>query len=565
MSNFVVSSLKYRPKDFDSVVGQDHVTKTLKNSIIENKIPSALLFCGPRGVGKTSCARIYAKEINSESVQNLENPDYSFNIFEIDAASNNKTDDIRDLIEKVRIPPQIGKYKVYIIDEVHMLSKQAENAFLKTLEEPPPHIVFILATTEKNKILPTILSRCQIYDFNRIKDSEINNCLKDICKKEGFEFEDEAVSIISRKSDGSLRDSLTILDRIVSFTNKNITTEKTSALLNILDNESYLNISKNIFEKDLISSIISFNKICEKGFNEKDFLTGLASHFRNILVSKSNESHSLFEFSSEIMNSFIEQGNMISNSELVDYITIVESSIFKYNQVENKKLLVEITLMKLCKVNQSNQINHKTVEKKKDDLGKSILDSKIEKNELPKKISIKIDTKTEKIKDLNIDSEVEPKKIENPEISALSLSSLKLKKEVNIEKEKGKGNKISLENKFDLDALKLYWKKYSKNLSEKGNNSLSSLMEISEPSIFEENKILFNVPSKSNKKEIDLDRENICDFLKSNLKNDQIVLEVNIDESINKEYYSTPQEKFDKLNEINPILNEFKKDLKLDL
>lgn len=565
MSNFVVSSLKYRPKDFDSVVGQDHVTKTLKNSIIENKIPSALLFCGPRGVGKTSCARIYAKEINSESVQNLENPDYSFNIFEIDAASNNKTDDIRDLIEKVRIPPQIGKYKVYIIDEVHMLSKQAENAFLKTLEEPPPHIVFILATTEKNKILPTILSRCQIYDFNRIKDSEINNCLKDICKKEGFEFEDEAVSIISRKSDGSLRDSLTILDRIVSFTNKNITTEKTSALLNILDNESYLNISKNIFEKDLISSIISFNKICEKGFNEKDFLTGLASHFRNILISKSNESHSLFEFSSEIMNSFIEQGNMISNSELVDHITIVESSIFKFNQVENKKLLVEITLMKLCKVNQSNQINDKTVQKKKDDLGKSILDSKIEKNEQPKKISIKIDTKTEKIKDLNIDSEIEPKKIENPEISALSLSSLKLKKEVNIEKEKEKGNKIPLENKFDLDTLKRYWKKYSNNLSEKGNNSLSSLMEISEPLIFEENKILFNVPSKSNKKEIDLDRENICDFLKLNLKNDQIVLEVNIDESMNKEYYSTPQEKFDKLNEINPILNEFKKDLKLDL
>ena len=565
MSNFVVSSLKYRPKDFDSVVGQDHVTKTLKNSIIENKIPSALLFCGPRGVGKTSCARIYAKEINSESVQNLENPDYSFNIFEIDAASNNKTDDIRDLIEKVRIPPQIGKYKVYIIDEVHMLSKQAENAFLKTLEEPPPHIVFILATTEKNKILPTILSRCQIYDFNRIKDSEINNCLKDICKKEGFEFEDEAVSIISRKSDGSLRDSLTILDRIVSFTNKNITTEKTSALLNILDNESYLNISKNIFEKDLISSIISFNKICEKGFNEKDFLTGLASHFRNILISKSNESHSLFEFSSEIMNSFIEQGNMVSNSELVDHITIVESSIFKYNQVENKKLLVEITLMKLCKVNQSNQINDKTVEKKKDDLGKSIQDSKIEKNEPPQKINTKIDTKREKIKDLNIDSEIEPKKIENPEISALSLSSLKLKKEVNIEKEKEKENKIPLENRFDLDALKLYWKKYSKNLSEKGNNSLSSLMEISEPSIFEENKILFNVPSKSNKKEIDLDRENICDFLKSNLKNDQIVLEVNIDESMNKEYYSTPQENFDKLNEINPILNEFKKDLKLDL
>jgi len=565
MSNFVVSSLKYRPKDFDSVVGQDHVTKTLKNSIIENKIPSALLFCGPRGVGKTSCARIYAKEINLESVQNLENPDYSFNIFEIDAASNNKTDDIRDLIEKVRIPPQIGKYKVYIIDEVHMLSKQAENAFLKTLEEPPPHIVFILATTEKNKILPTILSRCQIYDFNRIKESEINSCLKDICKKEGFEFDNEAISIISRKSEGSMRDSLTILDRIVSYTNKNITTEKTSGLLNILDNESYLKISKKIFEKDLISSIVLFNQTSEKGFNEKDFLNGLASHLRNILISKSNESHSLFEFSNEIINSFIEQGNVISNSELVDHITTIENSIFKYNQVENKKLLVEITLMKLCKVNQNNQSRDKLVEKKKVDIGKSIQNSKITKTEQYKNNNSRIYAKKEEIEDLNITSEKKPKTIKNQEISALSLSSLKLKKEVKFEKEKEKENKTLLENKFDLDALKLYWKKYSKHLSEKGNNSLSSLMEISEPSIFEENKILFKVPTRSNKKDIDFYKENISNFLKSNLKNDEIVLEVSIDKSINKEYYSTPQEKFDKLNEINPLLNEFKKDLKLDL
>ena len=363
MSNFVVSSLKYRPKDFESVVGQNHVTNTLKKSISENKIPSAILFCGPRGVGKTSCARIYAKEINKSSIENDENHDYSFNIFEIDAASNNKTDDIRDLIEKVRIPPQIGRYKVYIIDEVHMLSKQAENAFLKTLEEPPTHIVFILATTEKNKILPTILSRCQIYDFNRIKEDEICKALIEICKKEDFKFEEEAISIISRKSDGSLRDSLTILDRVVSYTNKNITTEKTSSLLNILDNESFLKISENIINGDLIPVLTLFNEICEKGFNEKDFLTGLASHFRNILISKSSESHIIFEFNKNMLDSFSNQGEMISNSEIIEKITAIENSIFKYNQIENKKLLVEITLMKICKnLNESKVL----VEKKKD-------------------------------------------------------------------------------------------------------------------------------------------------------------------------------------------------------
>jgi len=287
MNDFVVSSLKYRPKSFETVVGQNHVTGTLKNSIKENKIPSAILFCGPRGVGKTSCARIYAREINKSSIENIDSHDLSFNVFELDAASNRGIEEMKNLIDKVRIPPQIGKYKVYIIDEVHMLTTQAMNAFLKTLEEPPKHIVFVLATTEKNKILPTILSRCQIYDFNRISDVEIVEALINICKKEDFKFDDEALSIIARKSDGSLRDSLTILDRIVSFTNKNITTEKTSELLNVLDNESFLKLSQNIINCELIPTLIQFNEICDKGYNEKEFLTGLANHFRNILVAKS--------------------------------------------------------------------------------------------------------------------------------------------------------------------------------------------------------------------------------------------------------------------------------------
>ena len=561
MSNFVVSSLKYRPKDFESVVGQNHVTNTLKNSISENKIPSAILFCGPRGVGKTSCARIYAKEINKSSIENDENHDYSFNIFEIDAASNNKTDDIRDLIEKVRIPPQIGRYKVYIIDEVHMLSKQAENAFLKTLEEPPAHIVFILATTEKNKILPTILSRCQIYDFNRIKEDEICKALIEICKKEDFKFEEEAISIISRKSDGSLRDSLTILDRVVSYTNKNITTEKTSSLLNILDNESFLKISENIINGDLIPVLTLFNEICEKGFNEKDFLTGLASHFRNILISKSSESHIIFEFNKNMLDSFSNQGEMISNSEIIEKITTIENSIFKYNQIENKKLLVEITLMKICKnLNESKVL----VEKKKDKIKIVSKSSNLVKETTVDNNINNLDSdKKQEESDLN--NEISTVKNEYKETSALSLSSLKLKKSALSEKEKEKEKQEVLSNTFDNVSLNSAWKEYSSNLEKNGNNSLSSLMEMNEPYINDNNNINFKVPSKSNKKELDFEKEKIIKYLKDKLKNGNIILEIIIDKETNKEYYATPQEKFEKLSEINPLLNQFKKDLKLDL
>ena len=561
MSNFVVSSLKYRPKDFESVVGQNHVTNTLKNSISENKIPSAILFCGPRGVGKTSCARIYAKEINKSSIENDENHDYSFNIFEIDAASNNKTDDIRDLIEKVRIPPQIGRYKVYIIDEVHMLSKQAENAFLKTLEEPPTHIVFILATTEKNKILPTILSRCQIYDFNRIKEDEICKALIEICKKEDFKFEEEAISIISRKSDGSLRDSLTILDRVVSYTNKNITTEKTSSLLNILDNESFLKISENIINGDLIPVLTLFNEICERGFNEKDFLTGLASHFRNILISKSSESHIIFEFNKNMLDSFSNQGEMISNSEIIEKITAIENSIFKYNQIENKKLLVEITLMKICKnLNESKVL----VEKKKDKIKIVSKSSNLGKETTVDNNINNLDSdKKQEESDLN--NEISTVKNEYKETSALSLSSLKLKKSALSEKEKEKEKQEVLSNTFDNVSLNSAWKEYSSNLEKNGNNSLSSLMEMNEPYINDNNNINFKVPSKSNKKELDFEKEKIIKYLKDKLKNGNIILEIIIDKETNKEYYATPQEKFEKLSEINPLLNQFKKDLKLDL
>ena len=558
MNDFVVSSLKYRPKTFDTVIGQNHVTSTLKNSITENKIPSAILFCGPRGVGKTSCARIYAKEINKSSIDDIESHDLSFNIFELDAASNRGIDEMKNLIDKVRVPPQIGNYKVYIIDEVHMLTTQAMNAFLKTLEEPPKHIIFVLATTEKNKILPTILSRCQIYDFNRINDNDIYEKLISVCEKEGFIYENDAISIIAKKSDGSLRDSLTILDRIVSFTNKNISTEKTSKILNILDNESFLKLSKNIIHKRLVPVLLQFNEISEKGYNEKDFLTGLANHFRNILISKSKESHVIFDFSSESLDAFVSQGELIDNNEIIDKITIVENSIFKYNTVENKKLLVEITLMKICR-NSNTILTDKKLEdqKKKVDLNIS--------NKLSGKKNDSSSTNKLIKKSINSNILENSKDIIENDVSALSLSSLKLKKDIKAKSEKDRENK-KLDNQiFDLDKLKIKWIKYSKKISENGNNSLSSILEISEPSIINQNKIIYTVPSNGNKREINLEREKILNFLREELKNDSIELEILVDKTTSKEYYSTPSEKFDKLTKMNPLLKKFKDDLKLDL
>ena len=560
MKDFVVSSLKYRPKSFETVIGQNNVTKTLKNSITENKIPSAILFCGPRGVGKTSCARIYAKEINKSSIDNIDSHDLSFNVFELDAASNRGIEEMKNLIDKVRVPPQIGKYKVYIIDEVHMLTPQAMNAFLKTLEEPPKHIVFVLATTEKNKILPTILSRCQIYDFNRINETEIANALINICNQENFKFDEQAISIIARKSDGSLRDSLTILDRIVSFTNKNITIEKTSELLNVLDNESFLNLSENIINNNLIEVLIQFNQICDRGYNEKEFLSGLANHFRNILVAQSQESHHIFDFNKNLLESFINQGKLINQHFLVEKISVIENAIFKYNQVENKKMLVEITLMKISKSVDDGKKPAEEIQKKKVDLN-------IDKHKILKESTNNINIQKEEKKDDNKEpyQTDDIKKTVQNEISALSLSSIKLKKEVLNTKDKETEKEDKLSNEFDIKKLKLKWLEYSKKVSENGNNSLSSLLEISNPVIFQKNKIIYTVPSKSNKKEIESDRENILKFLKKELMNDIIILEIVVDKSTGKEYYSTPQEKFDKLNKINPLLDQFKKDLKLDL
>ena len=552
--DYKVSALKYRPNEFSKVIGQNHVTDTLKNSIKENKIPSAILFCGPKGVGKTTCARIYAREINKEFIQ-LENYDYAFNIFELDAASNRKIDDIRDLLEKVKIPPQVGKYKVYIIDEVHMLTKEAENAFLKTLEEPPPHIVFILATTEKNKILPTILSRCQIYDFNKISDLENKYYLEEIIKSEGYNYESKAVSIIAKKAYGSLRDSLTILDRVINYTNGNITLEKTSQILNILDTDTYIELSDFILKAELNNAILGFNEISDKGFGEKDFLEGLVEHFRNLIVVKASNTQSLIDDENNF-EKVIEQSKLAEQNKLINAIEILEGSIINLSKFENKKLVVEISLMKICKMSESSNKS----EKKKVENTNSIPTINPEKNSF-KQNSID-EEKFQKSELLKKSSAENVKKVEN--ISALSLSSLKLKKQAREEKDLIESEKKKSSDIFNLNSLRDKIKKYSKKINDLGKKSLSSLLEMNEPTL-EENSITFTLPSKISLIEFEKEREAFTIFLQTELNNYNIKVLSKIEEKKNGDYFSSPTEKLTKLIEINPLVGKFKEDLKLDL
>lgn len=347
MSQFVVSARKYRPQSFRDVVGQQAITNTLLNAIENNHLAQALLFTGPRGVGKTTCARILAKKINEQSGVTDDN-DFAFNVFELDAASNNSVDDIRKLIEQVRIPPQVGNYKVYIIDEVHMLSTAAFNAFLKTLEEPPKHAIFILATTEKHKIIPTILSRCQIFDFKRITISDIREYLKYIAEQQGIEAEDEALQIIAQKADGAMRDALSIFDRVVSFSGDKITRQATSEILNVLDYEVYFKVTDLILDNKLPDLLLELNTVIAQGFDGNHFIVGLASHFRDLMVCKNQATISLMEVGEETRKKYTEQSERATVPFLMKAIRIANDCDLSYRNSKNQRLLVEIALMQLA-------------------------------------------------------------------------------------------------------------------------------------------------------------------------------------------------------------------------
>ena len=346
MENFVVSARKYRPQEFDTVVGQSHITDTLEHAIGENQLAQALLFCGPRGVGKTTCARILARKINERDGSTSEDG-FAYNIFELDAASNNSVEDIRELTDQVRFAPQVGKYKIYIIDEVHMLSSAAFNAFLKTLEEPPAHAIFILATTEKHKIIPTILSRCQIYDFKRITIEDIQEHLRKIADKESIKYEDDALYLIAQKADGALRDALSIFDRLSTFSQKNITLEKAAEVLNILDYDQYLKIVDLSKENDIPGVLTAFDEIIKKGFDPHIFIAGLGNHFRDLMMAQNPKTLNLIEAGEKTKSKFAEQAQKWSAQQLIDGIEICNFADINYKNSKNPRLTVEIALMQL--------------------------------------------------------------------------------------------------------------------------------------------------------------------------------------------------------------------------
>ncbi len=344
--SYIVSARKYRPATFDAVVGQQHITQTLVNAIEQDHLAQALLFCGPRGVGKTTCARILAKRINEH--YGSEGEDYSLNIFELDAASNNSVDDIRSLIDQVRIAPPVGEFRVYIIDEVHMLSQAAFNAFLKTLEEPPKHAIFILATTEKHKIIPTILSRCQIFDFKRITVEDIAKHLVWVAEQEGFTADPDALHLIAQKADGALRDSLSIFDRIASFSDGKISYESVIENLNILDYDYYFRAVEHILGGDVQQVLLLFREVLDKGFDGHMFITGLASHLRDLLVGKDEATLQLLEVGENIRQRYVEQSAKCSLPFLIDALKVTTECDEKYKASHNHRLHVEVALLKLA-------------------------------------------------------------------------------------------------------------------------------------------------------------------------------------------------------------------------
>lgn len=367
MESFIVSARKYRPDSFDTVVAQASITTTLKNAIKNRQLAHAYLFCGPRGVGKTTCARIFAKTINcsnlSDEVEACNkcesctafNSNRSFNIHELDAASNNSVDDIRTLIDQVRIPPQVGRYSVYIIDEVHMLSSQAFNAFLKTLEEPPKHAIFILATTEKHKIIPTILSRCQIFDFNRIGISDIAGHLEFVSKNEGVAADPEALNVIAQKADGAMRDALSIFDQIVSFTGTKITYQDVIANLNVLDYDYYFRLVNHFLKNEVADSLMIFDEILNNGFDGHHFINGLSSHFRNLLVCKDIVTVQLLEVGGEIKERYKTQAASGNSDFLLEAMGISNECDMQYKTSQNKRLLVELALIRIAQLTQKKK------------------------------------------------------------------------------------------------------------------------------------------------------------------------------------------------------------------
>lgn len=564
---YMVSALKYRPQSWDSIVGQHNIAKTLQQAIQSDHLAQAYLFCGPRGVGKTSTARLFAKAINLKHDEKLQ--DFSYNIYELDAASNNQVDDIRNLNDQVRIPPQKGKYKVYIIDEVHMLSQSAFNAFLKTLEEPPPHAVFILATTEKHKIIPTILSRCQVYDFHRISILDIVDHLENIAKKEDVKIEKEALHVIAEKADGALRDALSCFDLMVNFCEGDITYKKVIQNLNILDHDYYFNLIDLVLENKIHESLLLFAEILSKGFDGKLFISGLATHLRNLMMSKDERTLQILEYSSELKGKFSEQATRIDPDDITTMLTLLSESETSYKSSQNQRLLIEITLMQLCSV----QIQKKKA-KSVAILPPNFLDIEeigpLPKNDQIKKTDIKLKKQHE-----SPELEVEEPKIIAPKRSlsikkrSLTTSISGIRKKLNDNEEqvqKQEALLISSNSKFSSHLLLEKWNKFAEIKKKEGKMGLHTTLTKSSPILKNDFNIDFRLDSEVQKMDLQKETPYLLEYLRKELNNGSIQIHLHVSEMENQKISQlTSRERFFQMAEKNPDLHLFKEEFDLDL
>lgn len=568
MEDFIVSARKYRPENFDLVIGQASITHTLKNAIRNNHLAHAYLFCGPRGVGKTTCARIFAKTINCtnrnekgeacgvcESCVSFRES-RSFNIHELDAASNNSVDDIRNLIDQIRIAPQIGKYSVYIIDEVHMLSQQAFNAFLKTLEEPPAHAIFILATTEKHKIIPTILSRCQIFDFNRIKVQDMVAFLEKIAINEQVQYEPEAFAIIAQKADGSMRDALSIFDQIVSFSGNNITYKAVIENLNVLDYEYYFRLVDFFLDNNYSDALTILDEIINRGFDTHNFVVGLSSHFRDLLVSKDKDTVQLIEVGDSIRERYVAQTSCCSVEFLMKGLEILNKCDIHFNTSRNKRLHVELALIELSNIFPGKKkVNLDTIEEEMPKLtgipktDKPASDSMpVEKSAtLPSPTSVGVTPKVPvgfSIKEAKM-------KTAQPQAAAPVVAI--------------DGTVVPQSDKeFTADELKAAWKAFANTIQDSENRLYITLMA-AEPEK-KDNVITFTVNNPLQQEIVQQKTNDILFFLKKELSNNHIQLDIYISEKsqAEKRKLYTAEDKFNYLNKKNPVMGKFRQQLNLD-
>ena len=517
MSEFLVSARKYRPTSFEDVVGQSSVTSTLKNAIQSNQLAQSYLFCGPRGVGKTTCARIFAKEINKFS---SESPidDFSYNIFELDAASNNSVDDIRNLTDQVRVPPQIGKYKVYIIDEVHMLSQAAFNAFLKTLEEPPSHAKFILATTEKHKIIPTILSRCQIFDFKRVNNDDIVKNLKFVAENESISADDDALYLIAEKSDGALRDSLSLFDRLVSFSDNNLTYKDVADHLNVLDYQYFFKITSHLLSNDISSIMLTFDEVISNGFDGQNFINGLSEHLRKLLLCQNKETIELLSINDSLREKYLDQAKDTDSNFLIEALKLTNTCDLQYKISNSKRLLVEICLM------QVSSINFLDNSKKKN---KKFVVSSIKKDHPESEVSLKKEIESDNNSQVKVKTESDEKKIEvaDNKISSHKPKTISILGSLKQELANEEENKTPIKSdQFTEVEFLDAWKEMNSMFSKKGKTNLSLALTSNTPNLSDNFLIEITLSNTSQIELIQEEKMNLLGFLRKRLNNDLIDL-----------------------------------------